>query len=644
MCEEIYQGYLDRFSTQFYFTETALKESNQKKFIEYALELADIYGVEIMIIDSTPQNVGLGGLDVYTTEETAARLKSEFFLREGLSSSIISGKTQVTFHSMEDALRDGFETIYYIGDYSDISGMRNQLNTLYQLGFPKRLNKNTYFKLFPIIVVIVFVLLLLVTWYDILFQRKENFVDSILGNSLWHRILKNIVCDTVVFGVEYILFWQIFDHIFDLIFYINTIHIIFICFLLVNALLYLTLLRVNYKKSQSYADINAHSLVYCYLMKTISVIVLLLACSVQIKEISQELEITSTYKMSEKYEEYGFVYFYPITSDIPDDMSKISYMIERKCRFFAEFYDEGKVSLSSYRGDFLDVCDLVVANENTFYIDPLKKLLPADMTEKCVCFIPRIYESDDEFPYEFIEAIFPADNCITVDIIYYDDDIDMLHFDRNTRDVEYGYFKTHNPVVYYIGDVNMEALLARSKMNSMYDGDYEALDMASLASDAMYDITEEDIEEMIQDLKLKDFDYQGVMDYCYEAGYVVFRKLITNLVTVILMILLEFVLITTIVKMEFVVGAKQSAVEYVLGYSTLKRNRIMFLSNTIAIMIGIAGVVFSSLIFNYGIYYMGVVITSVLIFAFEFTVMGISMNIYGRKEVIRILKGDMISG
>ena len=157
-------------------------------------------------------------------------------------------------------------------------------------------------------------------------------------------------------------------------------------------------------------------------------------------------------------------------------------------------------------------------------------------------------------------------------IIYYDE-FELLYFDTATSsDLKFGFAKEKNPIM--ICCVFGKESIDNNSVNCSY--------LDRTAQDIMYHINETDVKDMMEKYELTNATLTKVTERCNQYKQPIMRLLWLNLVRFVFMLILEIVIIATIVRMEYMVKAKELAIKCVLGYTVWQRNISLFLLNVLS--------------------------------------------------------------
>ena len=92
--------------------------------------------------------------------------------------------------------------------------------------------------------------------------------------------------------------------------------------------------------------------------------------------------------------------------------------------------------------------------------------------------------------------------------------------------------------------------------------------------------------------------YKSLVDQCGQYKISLLRIVLLNSIISLFLMMLEMVIIVTIIKLEYMVNAKELAIKKILGYSVFNKNKTIFLLNICGAGISIITMIVVSLMFE----------------------------------------------
>lgn len=198
---ESYTFFLENFQGSYmqvgYFLETGDSEDEMRSAI---LDKANEYETQVFTIGKEDGGAFSRKITVYGDETVQKNLKADWGIEQGTISSFFSGKTRFIFKPFEEATEKELQNCWYMGQSHE---------RLYTMLFPGMVKYSGNFRNDPVqgisekvVAALWFVLIitiLLLTYYDTVYSKKEEIVRMVLGADLVHMLTHKIISDTVGF-------------------------------------------------------------------------------------------------------------------------------------------------------------------------------------------------------------------------------------------------------------------------------------------------------------------------------------------------------------------------------------------------------------------------------------------------------------
>ncbi|WP_138225852.1 DUF1430 domain-containing protein [Paenibacillus algicola] len=279
----------------------------------------------------------------------------------------------------------------------------------------------------------------------------------------------------------------------------------------------------------------------------------------------------------------------------------------------------------------------VMANRNTWsylsdQMDPLKSeplehdyyfILPADLLNDS-----RIIEELKQ-EYLFFENKGIQENQYKV--IYYDKKAYVTAINENNN---YGSERLENPVIMYDNTVPESQPLHVSPHRANY------------IREVMYDITDEAFDQFLVKHQLTEsnaiLSKTNVMDKFNNQWNAAKKILYINLVFSLLVLILEFMIILSLIKLEYEANAIELSVKKVLGFSVWEKHRKMILITLITTILGTASAAAITMLMNYHLVgYLAA--AGAVIMMLELIVIFSNIKRIEKANIQRILKGGNVT-
>lgn len=633
MSSELYQLHLQMFSNQYFYIDIENEDRSQvcsivasaaKKYNEY------VFAIERQNVDAFHSRI-----TIYADEDTRNILSREQNIAEGEASSFFSGSTEVVLLPFSDVVNDESVVRYFFtGSKDTVSSIRQNIYSQVATSYIHKDSVSVADKLIYGIWIILFGLILLLTWADMQFSKKSDFLKISMGSSvgkmIFGKILVDIVFNVAIFGAVYAILQSRLFLSYKLNFALYALLIFFV----LNSLLYLTLLKVDYKEVIYGANINGKLLANAYLLQAIVVILMVVSLSSNLVAIRENEKELAPYNTIEQLDGYTSLSITPIEGGLQSSES----VVELEASIYLEAYLQDKVLLSTFCAA-LDDEPIVVLNEaalNT--VVSSAGVFQEDLKSDFVVYIPENrYSEIDSYDIEFAAATtastffglesysFEAREYSHVDVVYFDL--------RNVSELTFGSDLISDPIVVYCN-------LSKARINELLMNN-TAIDFGDRWTNIIFDINDTSFfSKSIKD-RLADVQFRSVIELCNQYKSNLVRGVLLNSVLSAFLLVLNVMLISVIVKIEYLVHSKEIALKKILGYSVLQRNIAILFLNVLAVSIAfITGTILSKM---YGIFdFVALCIVSLTILFVNSILILTNMTAAEKHNTAHILKGGSL--
>lgn len=633
MSSELYQLHLQMFSNQYFYIDIENEDRSQvcsivasaaKKYNEY------VFAIERQNVDAFHSKI-----TIYADEDTRNILSREQNIAEGEASSFFSGSTEVVLLPFSDVVNDESVVRYFFtGSKDTVSSIRQNIYSQVATSYIHKDSVSVADKLIYGIWIILFGLILLLTWADMQFSKKSDFLKISMGSSvgkmIFGKILVDIVFNVAIFGAVYAILQSRLFLSYKLNFALYALLIFFV----LNSLLHLTLLKVDYKEVIYGANINGKLLANAYLLQAIVVILMVVSLSSNLVAIRENEKELTPYNTIEQLDGYTSLSITPIEGGLQSSES----VVELEASIYLEAYLQDKVLLSTFCAA-LDDEPIVVLNEaalNT--VVSSAGVFQEDLKSDFVVYIPENrYSEIDSYDIEFAAATtastffglesysFEAREYSHVDVVYFDL--------RNVSELTFGSDLISDPIVVYCN-------LSKARINELLMNN-TAIDFGDRWTNIIFDINDTSFfSKSIKD-RLADVQFRSVIELCNQYKSNLVRGVLLNSVLSAFLLVLNVMLISVIVKIEYLVHSKEIALKKILGYSVLQRNIAILFLNVLAVSIAfITGTILSKM---YGIFdFVALCIVSLTILFVNSILILTNMTAAEKHNTAHILKGGSL--
>ena len=571
-------------------------------------------------------------------------------VKAGSYDSLFSGTTNVTFEKFEKSIDfSQIENYYFSGNMDTVRSVRNMVSQQYGPSYIHKYNSHNLQWITPAIMTVCAAFILLLTWFDIQFQKKENFVLMSLGKSKSKIILKNIILDIIVFfGITTILYFILSKFIY-LKYMQSFVIVLFFLFICTNSLLYIAILSFDYKQVIYGANIKTNLLSNMYVLKAIIMILTIIVLSTNSVLIFENYNHIKQYKpIKDNYSSYSFLTLQ--MSNNLDIASQEEYL-KTQNKIFADYYKQGKIAFSvSNYGDDSGITYLMLNKNCNVFISDILKDTESNTDSDFTILIPKEYKNSKNVIESAVKSFYSVfedeegfDNS-EYDVITYNGTHNVTYFDSiSFSTLSAGFTGIKNPVI-ILCDVS-EKLFPDNITSSTFS-------LGHIGNDIMYLLSDEDIENLQKELQEINKGYEaaspnfhittiGVAERCGQNIAAFSRLVLINSVISIFMLILNFIIIYTIIKMEYTIHSMELALKKILGHSLLKRNKTLLMLNGFSATIGIITVLIACLMFQLSQWYI-VLIVGFTLFIIENSVICYFISKTENTKIPKILKGGSL--
>ncbi len=648
---EMYQRYVTSLSDSCYYIYKDLT-GDSTQFLSEASAAGSENDVAVFCMRRMADTSGNTVIKIYTNDDGISQL-TEKHVHEGVYESFLTGKCSILIEGFEEipdigATGEG-AIVYLLGGKEDVSRVKEELekdHDISRLYVPNGINSVTM-----IITIwgIAFCLLILLTWYDIQFNKKKNLVCIVLGASSVRLAVRNIIEDAAAFDTIFAALYFVGRSFTEVTFGQNYVMAMFAAFMLSNSLLYVLTARPDYKKVLLNAAINNKLMSGCFVIKTVISIAIIILLSLNLEMLGDSyynLSFKNTTGVLSSFSFAGII----ANSDDSLESSKKNQGYNTG-RLFLDMYAEDRVALATSMGSWEDddgnihpitayngICkDFIDVPEITDFIDSEQYDVYIFYKEGINAVVDPVFGTfDDYLMLNLTNLMYDtfglSESEYTCTIQKYNSQGSAMYFDfSDAGTYDKGFLIEKNPVLTVInikgGDINKN-IINEVKYSINY-------------LDPMYDFSGMELYDVRQKYDLQSIDAISVVDYCANYFNLYMRRLILDSILSLLILIVELMMTILVVKLEYMVYVKELAIKKILGYSMFKKNSLTILSSLFITLSGIIICVMIGAIFK--IYSEGYpFLIGLLLLIVEIIVMAVNIKAIEKRSVPRILKGKVL--
>ena len=592
-------------------------------------------------------------LTIFTTAAAQARLTVEQNIVEGYTESFFSGTTEIQFRPLSE-MDMPIVRYYFSGSKEEVVDIRQFVYARLATSYVHK-ESTTGSEVFAYAAWgLALCFLALLTWLDIQFSRKAFFLKISMGASVWGmiwcRILTDLCAYTLLFGGAYVcLEKSIF-----LSYKIGFILPAFAGFCVFNSFLNCIFARSNYKEIMYGANIDSKLLANTYFIKALVLILLIVSVTCNVGFIRTNASWLRVFHKVDALQGYHTLSVWHDGGVLVDETAAYT----RETRLFQEAYQQDKVlmatqcsSLSDGAGEqpviLLNKVALgrVVSNPEYFQ----------KPSASFVVYVPEqklgSYDSEELeglasvaaasfFGYDYEEGVRWSDGVSFLGAEQYSYEVcsyptvEVLYFDLRgeSSNLPYGFEQLSNPVIVYCNVTPAQldaAIKAGARLHS------------GLNRSLMFEVDDSSFFSKEATQGLEEITFNSVVEQCGQHRNTWLRLLLMNTTVSVLLLVLSIVLISVIVKLEYLINARELALKRVLGYSVLQRNSATVLLNLFSLLIAfVTGWILSSM---YALFEKPMLcLVSVAICLFDTGVTVANMAVAEHKNTASVLKGGCL--
>lgn len=631
---ESYLFHLRDFYTQFSNTTLFLQpNTTEEEMINDILNSAEKNEVQVFCYNMSSRSTLHTVIEIYGTENVEKYMNQNLDIYEKEYDSIFLETIQFKFNDIEN-ISDikNINDYYIIGSNEQVFNFKMDLIDKYAGNYPREgSNNNEYiYNIIGIWSLIILVIILL-SFYDVMFQKKENLIRITMGEKISSIVWKNILIDTLVFTAIFVMALLILSKYTYVFFGINISIICFLILIVLNGLLYLNLYKYNLKEVFSNVQISAKLLSVNYILKIVTVVLTLFIISGNIALIFESYDLYKQRSFFENYADYEYLILdYGITFNSDGSMEDNGHKTEIMYNdFYNKFFKKFDITIMAAPHMDSNGLNPLMANKNAYnYLsNEINELEDVDLSKNFYYLIPQnMKDNSTEIVNQLNDSVvlFEGNDFeYDYEILYYQDNVKIVNIDESLL---YGSELVKNPVIIY-DNISAETLIGEK-------------DEKNYLRDTMYNINEEEFNEFITEYNLKDkiIIRTNVLESYEHHWQTAKNVLCINLIFSALVILLEIIIINSIIRLEYEVNAIELSIKKIMGYSIYEKNKKIILITVISTLISILiSIILGSILKIEEI--KNLATGGILILIIEICVTGFNINKVEKAKLQQILKG-----
>ena len=310
LSSEMYQNYLHSFTNQFYYID--VETENRESLYNALLEISNKMHIPVFSVTNHTKNYDSACLTFFINNDDFEILSKKYNVETRTYQSLFSGKTIVDRKMLSEIVsQSNLYRFYFDATSQEIEQIYYFLTHNFSTSYAHKEKYVGSEWIIKIIWVVPLLFLLLMTWFSIEFDKKRFFLRISLGASKVNLILVKLIVDSVVMSVEFVMMYFFLKKYMYVEYRFSTVCLCFVCYLIINSLLYISLTFFNYKEIIYSANLNQSLLSNCYLMKSITLILTIASLSANVYLLYQNIFYFRYYSLIDKCSDECFLNFTP---------------------------------------------------------------------------------------------------------------------------------------------------------------------------------------------------------------------------------------------------------------------------------------------------------------------------------------------
>lgn len=630
--------YLDNFYTKFAYT-TMYKQphTTDEEMINDILASAKQNKVEVFTYIRSPKSIFLTEFDIYGSSEVENYINQEMNIQKGEYSSLFMGNLRFSFSSLKDIGKmDAIHEFYVIGRGEQVHAFKMSLIDKYagnhpQEGYGDTGISNTIIGIWILIASII----IFMTFYNALLIRKESLIQISMGESAHSIVWRLAIIDAIILSAQFFLVTAILSRFTYVWFKFEFSLSFFLLMLLLNALCYTSLYRHPIKEAFSNSVGSKKLLTLNYGLKSLTAIITILVISSNLVFIIDSLNLYKQKPFFQEFADYEYIslQYKPVPAQDGSVSNALADSAKVQTHFYEQFFHEFKPT------SFVNISNLtkvegILANQNSYHYlsRQIKELKEIPLSDKVYFVIPKGLSKDKGIVKKMADAVRfyeGADYRYQHEAVYYDEPATLISIDENYT---YGSKRFKNPVIIFN---NMHPEGTASDSNPMQK--------MNVLHDVMYNVENKAFTRFIEEHKLEHqiVSRTNVLENFENKWTTAKRVLYMNVVFSVLVVIMEILIISSIIKLEYEINAVELAVKKVVGYSPLEKHKRLAILTVSATVLSIGLSMAISLMLNLIEFYY-LLISGITIIALEIAVMLFFIHRVEKAKLPKILKGGSL--
>lgn len=629
---------LNNFYTPFISTSAYLAHNTtEEEMITDMLSAAERNEVEFFAYTRSTPNSMNTEYTIYGSSELQKYFEQELDIRPVQYKSMLLEDIQFKFKGFSSI--EGLNKIhdfYIIGDLKKSEEFKAEIVDKYGGSIPREGYQDhiSEYLILSVWLLMIFVILF-ISYYDSLSQKREIVLRWTMGESIRKLYWKNVLMDTAFITLFIILIFSLLASITSVFFGFKISVLMFGILIIGNAFMYINIFF--FKLKESFANSKGDSkrlLSINYGLKLISVLLTIFIISANLVVIQESIKLYKQKPFFEEHKDYSYIRL-NYRPEINSEGALVSRLDEGQAlykQFYENYFTSSKATILTDT-DYLLYGNGIIANIHaTDYLkEQIKELRNVNFNKDICIIVSDQYKNNVDVEETIQESLhhYFGEKGYSTETIFYKDNIEVLYTDVLDT---YGSNYKHNPII-LLNAIDVE------KANSEHirlGTDY----MSNFHEDVLFKMDDQTYEAYVAEHGLEGEIVRktNVLDKYMNSWEIAKRLLFINLIFSLLVISLELIIITTIIRLEFRVNAIELSLKKVLGYRMVSKNKLIILMTMITTILSVlSSIIVANLLNLNQVYY--IALAGLLILIIEAIVISFYIRKIDGAQIPKILKG-----
>lgn len=387
---EFFVWQLGSFYSAFPSTTLYLQEGQvAQKLITDVEDAAYHADIDAFTVSTKIKNSFSATINIYGTKNVKEYLVDYENILQGSFRSLVLGNIEVNYYTLDQLPEEDMPEVFFlIGQHENNILFKQTLIDKYAGNFPDQVNTSEEdFAMIIGIWAIVFTLLLLISIYDIALIKREVIVRIVSGEPLLFFIMINIVKDILFFSIIFLVLLFVLNAFTVVTYHLMATVISFSIFLLINSLLYLRLLKTDFRKDVSSKQSAKNVLKLSYIYKCVAIVIAIFIMSGNVSLIIDGMDYYGQKDFFETYHDFNYI---NISASLNDNNEKYN---NKKLLLTNELLKkQNKLTLVDLQSWGMDIEYVYTDGSAKAYLeDNIPELKTTDFGRKVYFIIPEKY-------------------------------------------------------------------------------------------------------------------------------------------------------------------------------------------------------------------------------------------------------------